>query len=186
MRKKTRYLVLSAILLPFFGFFLIGLALFVAAGDLGLVAFLTIFTVLLGLPFFYFLSRYRREAGREKEVQNLVALLKSYGRVSLHALAERMGKGEAEMELAVVEALADGSLRGFIDPDTRIFYYGTSAPEYEPAVTETRVVEVPLRRPALPERPPDEIRYCRECGRQVEWVVEEGRWHCPSCGNYQL
>ncbi|MFQ5918605.1 MAG: PCI domain-containing protein [Thermoplasmata archaeon] len=177
---------MTLVLLPFFGFFLIGLAVLAPSGDFGLLAFTAVFTGILGLPFLYSLARYRTEARKEKEVQNLVALLKSYGRVSLRDLSRRMGKGEAEMELAVMGALSDGALRGFIDPDTRIFYYGAPAPEYEPAVTETRVVEVPLRRSALPEPPPDEVRYCRECGERVEWVVEEGRWHCPSCGNYQL
>lgn len=188
MKRKTKYLILGLVFLIPFLFFL--MATIAYATDLNrwgvaVFSFALVLTILLGAPAFAFFARRRREVQRERKGGNMVALLKSYGRVSLRELAKRMDQPEAEVEFTLMEAIAGGEVTGFIDPDTRTFYYGTSAPEYQPVVTETKVVEVPIRVPAPPDRPKDEVRYCRECGQRVEWVAEEGRWHCPNCGNYQ-
>ncbi len=189
MKRRQKYKVLTAILLPVFIFFAL-----MAIVSVGLVdvygpavvigfGFLALFP---GIPTFYFMARWRQSVREERELENLANLMKSYGRVSLVDLAKRMGKDEADVELLVMTALGDGYMKGFVDPDTRIFYYGSDAPDYRPVVVESKTVEVPLRVQSVTAEPKDEVRFCRECGQRVEWVTEEGRWHCPSCGNYQL
>ncbi|MFQ6013326.1 MAG: hypothetical protein ACE5LS_06755 [Thermoplasmata archaeon] len=186
-RTRKNLLLILAFGLPFGLFLLLTLAAATAVDRFGIGFPLALAgpTVLFGVPTFYFLLRRRQVVREERAAQRLVAVVRSYGQVSLRDLAKRMGKTEAEMELTLMEATAEGYLEGFIDPDTRVFYYGAQAPHYEPVLTETKTVEVPIRVPTPPEEPKGEVRFCRECGRRVEWVTEEGRWHCPNCGNYQ-
>lgn len=188
MKRTTKNLLLIlAFGLPFGLFLLTTLAAFTAIDRFGLGFPLALAgpTVVFAVPTFYFLSRRRHELRKEKTAQTLVAVVKTRGQISLSDLAERMGKPEGEVELMLIEAVADGYLRGFIDPDARIFFYGRQAPEYEPVVAETNRVEVPIRGPTPPPDPSGEVRFCRECGHRVEWMAQEGRWRCPNCGNVQ-
>ncbi|MFQ5918606.1 MAG: PCI domain-containing protein [Thermoplasmata archaeon] len=189
MKRTTKNLLLIlAFGLPFGLFLLTTLAAITAIDRFGIGFPLALAgpTVVFAVPTFYFLSRRRLILRKERAAQTLVAVVKSYGQITLGDLAERMGKTEGEMELTLMEAVADGYLQGFIDPDARTFYYGRQAPEYEPVVAKTKKVEVPIREPTPPPDPSGEVRFCRECGHRVEWIAQEGRWRCPSCGNVQL
>lgn len=189
MTRAKKYKILTAIFLPIFIFFALMAAVSVNLVDVygpAVIAGFGVLALFPAIPTFYFMTRWRQSVREHGEARELANLLKSYGRVSLTDLAKRTGKNEADVEIAVMTAIGEGHITGFVDPDTRIFYYGAEAPEYRPVVVESKTIEVPLRVPSVAREPKDEVRYCRECGHRVEWVTQEGRWRCPSCGNHQL
>lgn len=188
MKAKTKYLaVWIALLVPFSMFLLVTVDYAVQGANYGpgVLTVSAFFTLMFGLPAFYFFVKWRVERTAEDKLEKVAELLRSYGRITIEDAAKRLGYGEVETESLILAALSHNLVTGFVDPNTHQFYYGIPTPTYQAVVAPPTVVQVPIEAPQPTPLPRSETRFCRECGARVEWLQDQGRWHCPKCGNYQ-
>jgi len=146
----------------FFGLFfgLFGLILLVVAADSGVwKLFLLALAPIALLPGIILMALGLRKRKQAKDLENLANLLKTYRRIKVRKIAEKMGVTEFEAEKRIAMCTEKGLVKGYIDRSTEEFF------------TEESLGQI------IPQAG------CPKCGAPPERIILVGETaKCGNCG----
>jgi len=140
----------------------------------------TSLTFFCGLPFilvglFFFLFGYHRYR-KDKPIQDISAILRSYPQVKITKVAKKMGKSVSQTERLINLCIKEGYVRGYIDEKNNFIhdytFQGMSkplAPQFAP-------------RPSPPPKAIHQENLCPRCGDPLLVDSNKGLYFCPKCG----
>ncbi len=156
--------------LRFFGYVLIIFGVFILIVGLGMTLdpdpkdrdagpSIAVFSFAFTIPGLLLLRLGKKAQKEEENIKAVANIIKSYRRIKLDTISEKMGISVMEAETLLSKALSAGLIHGFIDRTTEEF-----------VTEEARNKKV-------------DVKFCSSCGSPLDTVYLEGETvKCKSCG----
>jgi hypothetical protein len=130
---------------------------------------------------YYFISK-------TKPLQELAIILRGYRVIHISEVARRISKDDYQTEQLILKCIAEGHIKGYINPKTREFML-------DPSIGSPPYYTAPTPPPASPPQaysqipPPTPIHFkplkksdeCPTCGGLLFYSRRKKKWYCPIC-----
>ncbi len=158
-------------ILKFFGYCLLIFGIFILVVGIGMLfdpdqkdrdtgPSIAVFSFAFTVPGIILLRLGKKAQREEEQIKAVATMIRSYRRIKLQTIAEKLGVTVLEAEKFLSRALSAKLIKGFIDRTTDEF-----------VTKDARVKEI-------------EVKFCSNCGAPLEEVYLEGETvKCRSCGS---